>query len=220
MQLKFRYQILIAALLLAGHSALYFLFAGPAGPFSPDQNIGAVIDRAIQGRTYVKEFSHVNINFITETVTVLFGVWTGVLLRSARPRRQQFQILSGAMAVVFSSGLALSTLIPIIKKLWTASYTLYTAGWVLLGLMIFMLITEIRGMKRLMFPLVVIAMNSIFIYSVHLVLYRWIDTSVGALTGRFRFIGTFAPVAQGCAVVLVMWYLCYWLYQRRIFFKV
>jgi hypothetical protein len=26
-------------------------------------------------------------------------------------------------------------------------------------------------------------------------------------------------VAQACTVLLVMWYLCYWLYQRKIYFK-
>jgi hypothetical protein len=26
-------------------------------------------------------------------------------------------------------------------------------------------------------------------------------------------------VAQSCAVLLAMWYACYWLYQRKIFFK-
>jgi hypothetical protein len=28
------------------------------------------------------------------------------------------------------------------------------------------------------------------------------------------------PVAQSCTVLLVMWYACYWLYRRKIFFKV
>jgi len=47
-----------------------------------------------------------------------------------------------------------------------------------------------------------------------------IDRAVGALTGRFVFIGLLAPVAQATATLLVIWYFCYWLYRRKIFFKI
>jgi hypothetical protein len=43
--------------------------------------------------------------------------------------------------------------------------------------------------------------------------------ALGVFTFRFNFLGDFAPVAQSCAVLLLMWYMCYWLYQRKIFFK-
>jgi hypothetical protein len=33
------------------------------------------------------------------------------------------------------------------------------------------------------------------------------------------WLGDFAPVAHSCSVLLVMWSLCYWLYRRKIFFK-
>ena len=29
-----------------------------------------------------------------------------------------------------------------------------------------------------------------------------------------------APVMQASTVLLLMWYMCYWLYKRKIFFKV
>ena len=68
-------------------------------------------------------------------------------------------------------------------------------------------------------PLVVIGANSIFIYSIHQVLQGWLSRALGVFTFKFAWLGDFAPVAQSCAVLLVMWYLCYWLYQRKIFFK-
>ena len=42
---------------------------------------------------------------------------------------------------------------------------------------------------------------------------------VGVFTFHYSFIGKLAPVAQATTVLLVMWYLCYWLYKRRIFLK-
>jgi type IV secretory pathway TrbL component len=66
----------------------------------------------------------------------------------------------------------------------------------------------------------VIGMNSIFIYSVYMVLGEWLDRSIRVFTGGFTFIGDLAPVAQACAVLAAMWSLNYWLYRRKIFLKV
>jgi len=52
-----------------------------------------------------------------------------------------------------------------------------------------------------------------------MVLRGWLDRAIGVFTLCFEWIGTAAPVAQSCAVLFVMWYLCYWLYRHKIFFK-
>jgi predicted acyltransferase len=74
----------------------------------------------------------------------------------------------------------------------------------------FYTIIEVLGYRKWSFPLVVVGMNSIFIYFVSEVLREWLDRAVGVFTFPYSFIGTLAPVAQGITVVLVMWYLCYW----------
>jgi lipopolysaccharide export LptBFGC system permease protein LptF len=53
-----------------------------------------------------------------------------------------------------------------------------------------------------------------------MVLYGWLDRAVGVFSGRFTFAGVLPPVLQATAVLLVMWYLCYWLYKRRIFLRI
>ncbi|PYU67091.1 MAG: hypothetical protein DMG49_19980 [Acidobacteria bacterium] len=62
-------------------------------------------------------------------------------------------------------------------------------------------------------------MNSIFIYSLSMILVGWLDRAVGVFTFHYKFIGILAPVAQASSVLLVMWYMCYWLYKRNIFLK-
>ena len=69
------------------------------------------------------------------------------------------------------------------------------------------------------FPLLVVGANSIFIYSIDQVLRGWLSRAVGVFTFRFEWLGDFATVAQSCTVLLVMWAMCYWLYRRKIFFK-
>ncbi len=83
MQLRFRWQAVVAGLILIGHWALFVAFPGTEGPFaSKTTNIGAVIDYFVFGRDNPGYW--VSVNFITSTATTLFGVWTGQLLRSDR----------------------------------------------------------------------------------------------------------------------------------------
>ncbi len=218
MQLEFRWQAAIAAGLLIGHWALFVAFPGTEGPFmSKTTNIGAVIDTYLFG--HINPGYWANLNFVTSTATTLFGVWTGRLLQSPRTNGEKLRVMGAAAVACLALGFAMHPWNPIIKRICTTSFTIYSTGWVLLMLMAFFWIVEVKGYTRWTFPLIVIGANSIFIYSVDEVLHSWLNRAVGVFTFRFAFLGDFAPVAQACAVLLVMWYLCYWLYRRRIFFK-
>lgn len=218
MQVQFRWQVVAAVLILAGHWALFVIFPGPDGPFSKTGNVGSMIDMAVLGR--VSSGHYVTINFISSTVTTLFGVWTGYLMRSDRTIGQKLKILAIAAAGTFAGGLALSPFIPIVKRIWTASFTLYSTGWVLLMLIAFVWLVEVRGYRKAMFPLLVVGANSIFIYVIFQVLREGIDNAVGVITGHYEWIGTLAPVAQATTTLAVIWYFCYWLYKRKIYIKV
>ena len=217
MQLRFRWQVLTAALILGGHWALFAAFPGPDGAFSRANNIAAVIDRAVMGYNYPGYY--VNLNFITNTVTTLFGVWTGMLLRSSRPQGRILKILAVSAVASLAAGLAISPFNPIVKRIWTSSFTLYSAGWVLLMMLAFFWLIEVRGYRRWAFPLVVVGTNCIFLYSFSFLLGGWIRRSLAVFTGSFQFLGDFGPMAQAWAALLVLWYVCYWLYQRKIFFR-
>jgi predicted acyltransferase len=219
MQLRLRGQAAIAVALLVLHTALYHLFPGPDGPYSQEGNIGQVIDKAVMGYNYPGLW--VGINFITSTVTTLLGAWTGMLLMQGRDHRHVIRTLLAAAGAGLALGLALSPWNPIVKRICTASFTLYSAGWVLLGMLIFYVVVEVKGYRRWTHPLVVIGANSIFIYAVSgWILRGWIERVVGVLTGNFTFVGTLAPVATALAVLAVMYWINDWLYRRRIFIKV
>jgi predicted acyltransferase len=217
-QLKVHWQAVIAVLILAGYWALFVAFPGTEGPFlSKTTNIGAVIDTYVFGHPNSDDWT--TINFLTSTVTTLFGVWTGQLLQSRRSHGEKMRIIAISAVVCLGLGLIIHPWNPIIKRICTTSFTLYSAGWVLLMLVAFYWLVEVKGYRKWTFPLVVIGANSIFIYSVHMVLQGWLDRAIGVFTLHFTLLGDFAPVAQSCAVLLVMWYLCYWLYERKVFFK-
>ncbi|HUU12680.1 MAG TPA: hypothetical protein VM182_03105 [Terriglobia bacterium] len=218
LRLPFRRQAIAAGLILAFHTALFFLFPGPEGAFSKTGNIGAVIDKALLGYNYPGYY--VTINFISSTVTTLFGAWTGMLLMSEKPRTDKLRILAISMVAAFAGGLGLSLLVPNVKRLWTASFTLYSTGWVLFMMLLFVVLIEVWDIRKPFFPLVVVGMNSIFIYSLGFLLREPIMRWLAPFTGGFSFAGDLQPVAESCGALLVMWYLCYWLYKRKIFLKV
>jgi len=217
MRWRWRYQVLAAVALLAGWTALLFAFPGPDGPFSRRNHIGLVVDRAIFHYDYDPAYS--TLNFIASTVWTLSGVWVGRLLMKSKSHESNLKKLAGGMIVSFAVAFALRPWIPFIKQLCTASFILYSLGWVLFMLIGFYWIVEAMGYRKWAFPLVVVGMNSIFIYFVSEVLFQWLDRAVGVFTFHYNFIGKLAPVAQATTVLLVMWCMCYWLYKRRIFLK-
>jgi predicted acyltransferase len=220
MRLDLWKQAVAAAMLLAFHSAIYLLFPGPDGAFAQVTNAGARLDRWLMLAGYNYPWPCVTINLICEVPSVLFGVWVGNLLRSSKPRAEQMKIMALGMVAAFALGLVFSPLVPINKWLWTASYTLYCTGWVMLGLLAFILLVEYAGIRKPMFPLVVVGMNSLFVYCLSGLLGGWINHSVSIFSEGFKFIGTFAPVAQSFSVLLVIWLIAYWMYRRGIFVKV
>lgn len=218
LQLDFRWQALTAVLMLGGYWALFAAFPGPDRPFSQNGNIGQVIDQAVLGYTYSGYYT--TINFIGNAVTILFGCWAGLLLIGPRPHAHKMKVLAIAAVAAFAAGLALEPFNPMVKRLWTASFTMFSTGWVIAMLMACYWAVEIRGWRRWTFPFVVLGMNSIFIYSFSQVLSGWLYRGTSVFTGRFWYLGDLGEIPQRLLTLAIMWYMCYWLYQRRIFFKV
>jgi predicted acyltransferase len=216
-QLKFRGQAVGAALVLAGYGALFVLFPGPDGGFSRTQNIGTVIDRVVFGHSYAD--SYVTISFIGATVTTVFGAWTGALLRSRRTPAEKAKILGVAAVAGLAGGKALALVNPMIKRLWTPSFTLYTAGWALLIMLVFILMIDVWGRRRWAFPFVVVGRNSLLVYSVALGVGGWIDRSLGVSTGQFKSGCALFPVAGACAFLCLLWLLCYMLHRGKIYIR-
>lgn len=218
LQLRFRWQVVAAGVLLAGYWGLFVAFPGPDGPFSKTGNIGQVIDQAILG--YVYQGYYTTINFLGNAVTILFGCWAGVLLQSSASHARKLRSLAIAAAALLIAGLALEPFNPMVKRLWTASFTLFSAGWVVLMLMAFYWIVEIRHKQKWTFPFVVLGMNSIFIYSFTQVLRGWLDHGIGVFTGRFWWLGDLGAIPQNLVVLAALWYMCYFLYRRKLFIRI
>jgi predicted acyltransferase len=218
-RLRFRAQVAIAAAMLAGFWALFAIFPGPDGPWSKTGNIGAAIDLKVLGYNYSGYYT--TVNFIGNAVTILFGCWTGALLRTDRSHAYKLKVLAACAAAGFALGIALQPYNPMVKRLWTDSFTFFSAGWVILMLIVFYWVIEVRQLKRWAFPFLVLGMNSIFIYSLGQIgIKGWLNRGLQSFTGNFKFMGDFGAIPQQVLVLGALWYVCYWLYKRQIFFKI
>jgi predicted acyltransferase len=217
-RLRFTLQAGIAAAMLAGYWALFVLFPGPGGAFSKTGNIGAVIDLKLLGYNYNGYYT--TINSIGNAVTILFGCWAGMLARTQKSHAARLRILLACAVAALVLGLALEPFNPMVKRLWTASFTFFSAGWVVLMLAVFYWLVEVKQWRRWSFPFVIFGTNSIFIYCFSQVLRGWLDRGLRTFTGNFWYLGDLGAIPQNITVLAVMWLMCFWLYRRRIFFKI
>ncbi|MGJ5820134.1 acyltransferase family protein [Paludibaculum fermentans] len=219
LRLPFRSQVAAAVAIFAGYWGLFVAFPGPQGPWSQTGNIGAVLDLQVLGYNYSGYYT--TINFVGNALTILFGCWAGLLLQSDRSHASRLKILGGCAAACLALGLALQPFIPMVKRLWTGSFLLFSTGWVVLMLMAFYWVIEVKQVKRWTMPFLVLGMNSIFVYSLGQIgISGWLNRGLASFTGNFAFLGDLGAIPQKICVLAGLWYLCYWLYQRRVFLKI
>ncbi len=164
------------------------------------------------------------INFIPSLATMLFGLMCGELLRSDRDARRKVGILIVAGLAGLVLGQIWSLLgVPIVKRIWTPSWTLFSTGWCCLILATLYYLVDVRRWRAWSFPLAVVGTNSIAVYMMSQMLKPWTAKTLQTHLGEnvFKILGPAnAPFVQSTMVGLVFWLVCYWAYRRKIFVRV
>ena len=165
------------------------------------------------------------LNFIPSLATMIFGLMAGELLRSARSNSAKLTrlIACGLAALAIGWMLDAAGICPLVKRIWTPSWTIFSTGWVLLMLAAFYGLIDILGWRRWTWPLVVVGMNSIVIYCLSELLAPWIAATLKTHFGQhlFDLFGqNYAPITESVFVLLVLWLICAWMYRQRIFVRI
>jgi predicted acyltransferase len=194
-----------------------------AGTLEPNANLALVVDKFVLGRfidgtqppyTWV-------LSSMTFAATVMLGVLSGHVLRSAMARWQKWITLVVAGLTCLAAGWAWWEWggFPWIKHIWTSSMALWAAGWSFLLLALFYLLIDIIGWRWWAFPFVVIGMNAITIY----VAYRFIPfrgISESLVGGAASHAGAAGPLIVQFTAVLLAWLFLYHLYRHKIFLRI
>jgi predicted acyltransferase len=229
-------------------------FAGFFGHWDMNTNAAAAFDvwflnlfpRAAGDSFRFNDGGYATLNFIPSIATMIFGLLAGDLVRSERSPGSKLQTLVAAGLLCLVAGSVLDvTVCPIVKRIWTPSWTIYSTGWTLLQLALFYGVIDVAGLRRWAFPLVVVGVNSIAIYMMSQLLKPYIASTLRTHLGTtwtalaqapavdgfvlehtgmhldpHLFGGLYGPIFQSASVLFVLWLACYWMYRQRIFVKV
>ncbi|MBK8093262.1 MAG: DUF5009 domain-containing protein [Verrucomicrobiaceae bacterium] len=160
------------------------------------------------------------LNFIPSLATMLGGALTGLFLQRSplEPRWKCARLIIVGIVLIFIGFILGFGAIPIVKRIWTPSWAIFSGGWVLLMLAVFYALVEIADQRRLVFPLVVVGMNSITMYLMHHELGADIARNLHThLPGIF--VAGWEPIIEKCSVLFVLWLVCFWLYRQRAFLR-
>ena len=205
-------------------------FAGLAAHWNKGNNFGNAFDVWFLNlfptvKPYVANSGgYLTLSFIPTLGTMILGLAAGRWLRASAPTAPMRRLLAaGAIGVAAGLLLHFTGICPVVKRIWTPSWTLFSGGLCFLFLAGFCWLTEVKGYRKWAFPLVVIGANSIAAYLMAHLWERFILDSFRIHLGAhaFAFFGTaYEPLLRGIAVLLVYWVLLYWMYRRKLFLKI
>lgn len=168
---------------------------------------------------------YATLSFIPTLATMLLGAIAGGVLRSQRRPVQKLRwlLVAGVLGLVGGTLLDTFGVVPVVKRIWTPAWVLYSGGWCCVLLAAFYATIDVRQVRGWSFPLVVIGANSIAAY---LIAHLFEDFILKALTTHlgvapFQVFGAaYQPLLHGAAALLIMWLLLYWMYRRKLFLRI
>lgn len=223
---SFGFQLGVSLLLLLATDLLYrfVLLPGFEEPFTQGHNFGAFMDTVLMGK--INPDGWVTINFIPTAAHTIWGALAGKLLISDRPRAQKIKILviAGLIGLITGFGLDLAGITPIIKRIATASFTLASGGWVMLVMALLYWLIDVKQNVRYAWIATVVGMNAIFIYLFfETVGVQWVNPTTGIFVNGFTALAgipeSIREILSAFVVLALEWGLCYWLFKKKIFFK-
>lgn len=220
------FQIVFSIALLMLTEVLYrfVLMPGFEQPFVDGHNFGNWMDMVLMGK--INSGGWVAINIIPTAAHTIWGVLAGKLLISDKKAGDKIKILliAAAICLLLGFGLDLLNITPIIKRISTSSFALASEGWVLLMLAFLYWCTDVKQWNKYAWIFVAVGMNSIFIYLFFETAgNQWLNGIIGIFVkGLLSFAGINEKILSAFsafATLFTEWYLCYWLYKKKIFFK-
>jgi predicted acyltransferase len=131
--------------------------------------------------------------------------------------------VAGVIGLAAGAALGALGICPVVKKIWTPSWVLFSGGWCFLLLAGFYTVIDLWKRKAWAFPLVVIGVNSIAAYCIAHLFEDFIAKMLRTILGQdfFKMFGAaYEPFLHGAGVLLVLWLLLLWMYRRKILLRI
>ena len=228
--LKPKQQIAAIAVLLVVYSVPMHL----CGDWSAQGNFAAMVDKAVLGRfrdgsvlaadgsvQFAAWYDYTWLwSSLTFCCTVALGSLAGYMTRHGNgDRLAAARRLLTAGAVLLAAGLLCGMAQPIIKRIWTASFALYSAGWCYLLLALFYWWIDVNGHAKGWGWLLCFGCNAITAYLIgEMINFRSIAQSL--LYGMEQYIGGWYPVLLTLCNSIMVYLILKVMYRAKLFLKV
>lgn len=162
-------------------------------------------------------------NAIPTAAHTIWGVMAGQLLMGNYSANKKLGVLFGAGIIGLIIGYGLSPFTPIIKRIATSTFVFASGGWALIALALCYWLIDIRKYQKGVLFFAIVGMNPLFIYlfahvgGANLINKIFLPFS-NALFGWTGELGS--QIILSSIVLFMLWYICYWLYKRKIFIRI
>jgi heparan-alpha-glucosaminide N-acetyltransferase len=204
--------------------------AGLAAHWDKNSNLAWAVDRwwlNLFPRQQPFEFhpgGYATLSFIPTLATMILGLIAGGVLKNDRSGGVKILILLALGAACAGIGrlLGIFDICPIVKRIWTPSWILYSGGLVIWILALFYATTDLIRVRFWVFPLVVLGANSIVAYCSDWLIVEFLRDNFAIHLGPdyFERFGVYEPVVSGGAVLGVIWLILFWMYRKKIFVRI
>jgi len=172
------------------------------------------------------EGGYSTLSFIPTLGTMILGLFAGKVLKnnSTQQEKIKFFVTTGVILLVAGLILHFTGINPIVKRIWTPAWTIFSGGICFLFLAFFYTIVDVWQKRKWSFFLMVIGANSIAAYVIA-------DGGVRSFLANSLYIHLgpeydqifgvpYATLVKGTIVLVLIWLILYWMYRKKIFIKI
>lgn len=218
---KFQVFVCVGILILTELLYRYNPVEGYNHAFIDGQNFGDYIDLVLFGQ---HTHGYVFINWLPTAVHTIAGTIAGKMLIQSRDQLKHL-IIAGVASLIAGYGISAANITPVIKPIATSSFIFASLGFCMLGLALCYWWIDVKLNRKGLLFFQVVGMNSIFVYLFCDIVGRhWLNGYVEMITiPVFKLTGlsnNIIMVLISLSVFAVEWGIFYFLYRKKIFFKI
>lgn len=172
------------------------------------------------------EGGYATLSFIPTLGTMILGLFAGKALKddTTSSFKLKFFVTTGIALILAAVLLHAAGINPIVKRIWTPAWTIFSGGICFLFLAFFYGIVDVAGRRKWSFFLMVIGANSIAAYviadgGIRSFIADFLYTHLGHNYDQIFGIA-YATLVKGVLVLFLIWLILYWMYKKKIFIKI
>ena len=172
------------------------------------------------------EGGYATLSFIPTLGTMILGLFAGKALKDSSTQKEKikFFVMMGVGLIFTAVVLHVTGINPIVKRIWTPAWTIFSGGICFLFLAFFYGVVDVWQKRKWSFFLMVIGANSIAAYFIA-------DGGIRSFIANSLYIHLgpeydqvfgvpYATLVKGTIVLIFIWLILYWMYRKKIFIKI